>query len=470
MRALLALLLICAGLSAQDNHYWTHQFGTRSALMGGAVIGGVSDTSAVYYNPARLGWVNNDSLKVSADGYQLSILTLTDGAGAGRNITSTQGDIVPLTGSGVFLFEQANIGLGFQILARQFFNARASTRVERRDNVIEDTRSPGNEHYIGSFQFDTSTEEYWAGLGFGWAITDWLAIGITHWGALRFETRGVNITTRAVNDTGQTFGAGNAAGWDVWNVRMLWKAGISMQFDGLKMGMTLTTPSLNMFGSGTVWQQISVDDLDIDGNGSSDEFEANDRRDGVATEVRSPLSIASGVEYDFGPVLLGFAWEWFLPVGRYKVAAPQGDKAFIIGPFPSQSSRKLLTVHDGKRGAFNGVIGMEARFHANWTGFWSMRTDANADYLGFGNDLHLGMATWNLFHFATGISFTTRQDDNSPKHELMLGLQFALGSGTTQQPINFDNPREDELLTGYRKRIDISYFSVSLLVGYTYYF
>ncbi len=129
LRVAAILLLACGAVYAQDNHYWTHQFGTRSALMGGAVVGGVEDTSAVYYNPARLGWVLNDSLKVSADAYQLSILSIADGAGTDLAVNSIRGDIIRLTASGVFLFRQPRIGLGFQVLARQYFNARASNRV-----------------------------------------------------------------------------------------------------------------------------------------------------------------------------------------------------------------------------------------------------------------------------------------------------------------------------------------------------
>lgn len=470
LRAILALLLLSAALSAQDNHYWTHQFGTRSALMGGAVVGGVSDTSANFYNPARLGWVTNDSLKVSADGYQLSTLTITDGAGKGQNLTSSQGDIIPLTASGVFLFSQPRIGLGFQILARQFSNVRASVRRERSFNIIDDARSPGDEDFIGSFQFDSDTEEYWAGLGFGWAITDWLAIGITHFGALRFETRGASVTTRAVGSNAEVYGADSHVGWDLWNVRMLWKAGISVELDGLKMGLTVTTPSLNLFGSAIVWRQLTVNDLDLLDSGTGLDLEANDRRDGVATRINSPFSLASGVEYDFGIAVLGLAWEWYLPVGMYKVAAPEGDKAFIIGPIPSESSRELLTIYDGKRGAFNVALGLEARFHDNWSGFWSLRNDAAADYLDWDDKLHVGVSTWDLFHFATGISFTTRQDDGSPKHELMIGLQMALGAGRTDQPVNFDEPEEPLLLTSRTHRTDISYFSIGLLVGYTYYF
>jgi hypothetical protein len=470
MRVAIAALLLCAALSAQDNHYWTHQFGTRASLMGGACVGGCNDTSAVYYNPGRLGWVTNDSLKVSANGYQLSTLTIRDGAGKGENLTSTQGDIVPLAASGVFLFDQPGVAIGFQILSRQFSDFSASARREALINVIDDTRSAGDEDYIGSFQFSSQTEEYWAGLGFGWAITDYLSIGITHFGALRFENQNFNITTRAVNGAGETFGADNIAGWDWWNVRMLWKGGVALEFGGLRMGFTLTTASINLFGGATIRRQLSVDDLDVDGDGNGNDLEANDRRDGVGTQFRSPWSFATGVDYDFGPVILALSMEWFLPVGRYAAAAPNGDKAFIRGGLPSESSRGLLTIYDGRRGAFNIAIGLETEFSPDWSGFWSMRRDASTDYLGHGDDLHFGISTWDLFHFATGIAYTTRQDDGEPKHELMIGLQFAIGSDRTEQPISFDDPREDRLLTGTTSGTDINYFGISLIVGYTYYF
>ncbi|MBZ0137272.1 MAG: hypothetical protein K8I27_12975 [Planctomycetes bacterium] len=470
LRVILASLIFASALAAQDNHYWTHQFGTRASLMGGAVVGGVNDTSAVYYNPARLGWIDNDSLKVSADGYQLAILTIQDGAGKGEDLTSTQGDIVPLAASGVYTFPQPRLALGFHILARQYSDISVSTRREAFQNVIDDTRSPGDEDFIGSFSFNSDVEEYWAGLGFGWAPLDWLSIGITHFGALRFDTQDLSITTRAVNTAGETFGADNIAGWDYWNVRMLWKGGLALEFGGLKMGFTVTTQSLNLFGGATVRRQISVDDLDIDGDGAGNDFEANDRRDGVSTRFRSPWSFATGVDYDFGPVLLAIAAEWFLPVGRYAAAKPTGDKAFYRGGISTENSKDLLTVYDGRRGAFNIAIGLETEFSGDWSGFWSMRRDAGADYLGHGDDLHFGISTWDLFHFATGISFTTRQDDGTPKHELMIGLQLAVGADRTVQPVSFDDPRENRLLTGQTRGTDISYFAISLIVGYTYYF
>ncbi len=51
-------VILLAGLHSargQDTQYWNLQYGTRSTLLGGAVIGSVSDLSATYYNPGALG-------------------------------------------------------------------------------------------------------------------------------------------------------------------------------------------------------------------------------------------------------------------------------------------------------------------------------------------------------------------------------------------------------------------------------
>jgi hypothetical protein len=49
-----AVALAVSPLLPQDVHYWTHQYGTRANLLGGAVIGSVLDLSGSYYNPG--GW------------------------------------------------------------------------------------------------------------------------------------------------------------------------------------------------------------------------------------------------------------------------------------------------------------------------------------------------------------------------------------------------------------------------------
>ncbi len=59
-----ASVLMISQLAAQDGHFWTQQYGTRSMLLSGSIIGGVDDLGAVYYNPARLSQITNNAFLI----------------------------------------------------------------------------------------------------------------------------------------------------------------------------------------------------------------------------------------------------------------------------------------------------------------------------------------------------------------------------------------------------------------------
>src|SRR3954465_3511487 len=77
--------------SAQDGHYWTQQYGTRSMLLSGSIIGGVEDLGAVYYNPARLSLISSPSFLLSASVYEYNSLSVQGAFGDSRN--ASQSDI-----------------------------------------------------------------------------------------------------------------------------------------------------------------------------------------------------------------------------------------------------------------------------------------------------------------------------------------------------------------------------------------
>ena len=90
------LLLLPVLAAAQDMNYWTNQFGTRSALMGGAVVGGIKDNTAVYYNPAALAFIDSASVSASANIYRLENIKLTNAVGEGKNFSSLNLGSIPL--------------------------------------------------------------------------------------------------------------------------------------------------------------------------------------------------------------------------------------------------------------------------------------------------------------------------------------------------------------------------------------
>ena len=90
------ILLVNCTIWAQDTHYWTQQFGSKSSLLGGASVGGVRDNSAIFYNPGAMSLVDSSTVSVSATGYQYESLKLKNGAGSGIDLNSSKTYIIPL--------------------------------------------------------------------------------------------------------------------------------------------------------------------------------------------------------------------------------------------------------------------------------------------------------------------------------------------------------------------------------------
>ncbi|MCC6575440.1 MAG: hypothetical protein IT462_16810 [Planctomycetes bacterium] len=459
------VIVSAQALAAQDYHYWTHQYGSKSALMGGAVRAGVDDTSAGYYNPARLAFISNESLSASASLYQVDVLSVENGAGTGTDLRSQQARIVPLLASGILLLKAApRHAFGFNIVARQYWSVFGTARRSDDVDIIPEARSPGMERYVGQFKFRGSLNEFWAGLSYAYRFDDHFAIGATHYAALRLQDQDVAFVTRAVNvGNFDMFGADNIADVGYYNVRMLWKVGFSADLGDFKAAATLTTASLNMFGSGSVGRNVTFINLDNDNDGTGDSFVADDRQENMQTQFRSPWAFGIGIEYKFrSNTRLTTDMEWFLPVGRYSVMVPK-DKNFLVGVPFDLSTRNQLRVDDVRRGCFNVGIGLEQQFVPAVSGTWSLRFDQSTRNEPEGEVLELGIASWNLVHVTTGVVI------RSAKNEFSLGVQISIGTGKAFQAVDFSRPREDNLLVGTPGRAEQSYLSFAIIAGYTFY-
>ena len=80
--------------AAQDAHYWTLQYGPRSSLLGGAVIGSVDDVSGTFYNPGAVSQAEDLAFAVSTDVFEYSGVRLEDGS----NMAKISRDVLDLVG------------------------------------------------------------------------------------------------------------------------------------------------------------------------------------------------------------------------------------------------------------------------------------------------------------------------------------------------------------------------------------
>ena len=71
---------------AQSTNYWTRSFNEESSLLAGAVVGGGSTQTAIYYNPACISEVQAAKLSLNASLFSFDIISIRNALGNDINI------------------------------------------------------------------------------------------------------------------------------------------------------------------------------------------------------------------------------------------------------------------------------------------------------------------------------------------------------------------------------------------------
>ena len=481
LRLIAFSILFCTyPVQSQDHHYWTQQFGSRSALMGGAVIGGVRDTSAGFYNPGALGFINQPTLSVSANGYQLERFSIENGIGTDDSLNSDKLTVIPLLASGTFIFERfPEHAFGYTLLAKNQTSIDLSGRINKNFDVIGNIPRPdgsvlfqGEEKFIGQLIANSEVTELWGGLSWARKVRPHISVGATTFFALRNQSQSKTVTARAVNGNFIT-SADRLDYIDFWNLRILLKMGVAAEFEPLKIGLTLTTPSRNLFGQGTVAGERSFNNFyDPEQDQLVGELVSN-RESNLDTTYRSPLSIAAGFEYALTKqTTIASTLEWFERQENYEVITP-GAHSFLrdiiidsIISFDETSaeSRGLIQVTDAAESVVNFAFAIEHSFNKTTKGYVSFLTDHESNVNDHSSN-SLGMTTWDIYHFTIGASFRRKRS------ELAVGLTYSYGKPQKSflQLANFANIGEGDLL-GDSRFTTAEYDAFSILIGYTYFF
>lgn len=467
MKTIIAFLLVFFAVEAfaQDSHYNTYGYGSRSGLMGGAVTGGVRDTSAIFYNPGALGFVDNASLSVSGNAYSFETITLENGAGATEDLESEEVNVVPTLLSGIIIPDgDSKQRIGYGILTRSYANFKASSRLDTIGDVLKHPFAPGQEDYIGQYNLNSKLNEIWGDVSYAYKLSPEMSVGISNFLALRSQNFTESIRARAINRAIPTVvGLTDAlTDYDYYNLRLLWKLGLAGEQGRIKWGFNLTTPSVDLTGDGNVSRDLTVANLDGNGTGQPISFVASDRQDSLDAEFRSPLGLSAGAEVALAASTnLGISIDWMDSQSDYKVLSPE-SRPFLrpSGITDGFDSADFLQLRNAASSVLNASIGLEHKLSEDTIGYLSFRTDAESN-----NDRSgTGFSTWDIYHIVAGASFKGEHSD------LSLGVQYSFArQNNIDQVADFSNASEQNFLFGTPGDSDLQYDAVAILLGYTYY-
>ena len=188
---LLQIFIVTLAFS-QGGHYWTEQYGTRSILMSGSVIGGVEDLGAVYYNPGRLSLIQNPAFLLSANLYQLNRLRILNAVDDGKDLNRQSFGGVPGLAAGTFKLGFApKHHFAYAVLARQRADYNFFIRSEKEGNVFENIS--GDQLFIGRINLASRYNEEWMILTWSYSLKENFRIGISNISAVTSSSKTIEM-------------------------------------------------------------------------------------------------------------------------------------------------------------------------------------------------------------------------------------------------------------------------------------
>ena len=225
---------------------------------------------------------------------------------------------------------------GSHVLAYSLFTRyRFKTRLgETRVGSVDEPALQGDA--LLKVRIDRDLSEQWFGLTYA-APKGQFGLGISQFGVYRSQ-KGKNSLL------GEVFpgrGGGSITVLDdefsYWSTRILWKVGASFDWAGYSIGVTATTPSINLFGSGRLEVNRTVFGQDIDGDSIPDPIFVADAQDGLSPTYKSPWSLGAGVTFRRVGTNWYFSGEYHGKIGEYAVldgddfiGQSTGDKPCIL--------------------------------------------------------------------------------------------------------------------------------------------
>ncbi len=452
VRVLTVWVLLTAAAAAQDTQYWNIQYGTRATLLGGAVIGSVSDLSATYYNPGAVALFENPGFILSAKVYEHNTVTASNGGGPGKDLSASSISPSPSFVAAALKFRLLGADqIAISILTRQKMNVEVTTRRIEQKDVIP--AAPGLEDFAGGLSFDQDFEEVWVGLTWARKLSEKIGLGISPYVAYRNQKLSREIIMQALESDGGAASLTDIRSFRYQNYRLLAKTGLGLNLRPLTLGLTVTTPSVNLLGQGSTGAHYFLNGVDRDGDGVADNEFSSNFQEGVKSDYASSWAAGAGGAYDFGKTKIHVSAEWFAAVNKFDVLQTEDYVAQSSGDTLSNPlTHELASVT-------NFGIGFEYRTGEKSLISGSFVTDFTARKQG--SETNLTLSRWDIYHISGGTSFQVKNA------EITVGLAYSFGGETVQELFEFSNP-EEAGLWGAASDTKLSFRRIKLLFGFNF--
>lgn len=481
-----ALHFLCPpAAKAQSSRYWDQTLNSEAALLSNAVVAGESSVAAIYYNPATISEMKRNNLSLSANLFSVSFSNAENALGADFPADRTQLDVYPRI---ITLTVNPKKRPDLTIEIAYFAKTNNYIQINQGTSLMKDIilSHPGDEQYTAEYYARSKFEDYYGGFGFGYKLTNSLAIGFSGMVSYKDDQFYNLVTAEAFSvpdpeqgATGQYLsGSRYHSKFNMFDVRVITKAGMTVNRNSWAIGVNINFPSIKVFGDGTVVKQFGYSNIHkeaFDTEGTDVYYAGRQRK--CKSHFKDPLSVSAGANY-YSPSrnsILLFTAEYFFGLPEYKyIEASQepGDNGYN---FSGLNAADWLSYNARQVPVFNIGVAYRQQLSEKLMFSGGFRTDFTCLDLSaeeqFPYNNRKTYYTYNVYHINYGFGYQFKRGS------IILGMQFSHGDDQDQrQIVNLTEPVEyidDSVmpLTGeVKNNVQIHYNDISVYLGFMFNF
>ncbi len=412
-------------------------------MLSGAVVAGEGGSCSIYYNPANISDVSdNSNLSLSAAMFTWRIYTLKNVLGNGIDLKNSAFVVQPRFVTYVYNSPKSR----FSIAGTVFTRIRERTEISYAGRKYIDIlkNHPGDEQYNSYFDYRNRYDDTWVGLAGAYNVSPGINVGVSAFvSAVSMEyLQDIENSAVAFNDS-DIFSAiyNSRMVADFNDFRVIFKIGMTYRIAHLHFGLNITTPSFTVLSrSKKLLHSQSQANITYKGKSLPDRvvFLAKEGKN-VISHTKLPLSVALGMVYDFpnSNSHLYLSMEYFSGIKPYlsleAYPNPQTE--------PEKFKHEWLSVASGSKRLTNVAVGFSWENTKNVGFRLGFRTDFNylknydyGIYNGY-NILHNSNA--DNYHFTAGAEYSILGQ------KIISGVEFTFSNAGKQKQIaNFSDPVE----------------------------
>lgn len=431
-------MVVYINSTAQESNYANYEVSSISTMLGGAVTAGVTDNSAIYYNPGALIFVEKTNLSIETASIFGGGLRIKNGAGTDLNIKSNFFDIIPSMIAGTIKSKKFS---AWTFTYAVLTTSASYIRFDVRHNMLYDViqNNPGEELYEGIYDYANKLRETRAGMAASRKFGENFGFGVAFFGVYNsqeFRLRKEAFVSDINSFPFETLGNTRIERELRFNsASLLFQIGAIYKINKSKIGLNIVMPNINidLIAKGTISETLTV----FVPNSGIPFFDVNQYGDDLKTIQKLPLKISLGFNRNLAEIEWNLKLTYNTAVNEY--TSIKTEENLIYQQFG------LLEIKEKANTVVNFAFGLKKELRDGLTFLGGFRTDFNYD-----PDVHPGglefvarMSYWNLYHFTGGVIWYTE------RAHITLGGDYAIGlsSGDLQQ-VNLTEPLGSNLLFG----------------------